>query len=90
MPTLLVHGTADWRVDVGQARRFAARHGELITYDGDGHELWAHRAAARAAIDQFFSRSLLPAVVLNHVIHMVSVQQLGFLRRDPSCQVRLL
>ena len=63
MPTLLLHGTADWRVDVGQARRFAAEHGELITYEGDGHELWAHRAEARAVVDQFFRRSLL--MVLN-------------------------
>ncbi|WAS91869.1 DUF5829 family protein [Nannocystis punicea] len=65
-PTLLIYGTDDRRVDIAQARRFAAIHGELLEFQ-DGHMLWSHHSEALDALDRFFRRHRLPPVPLNHL-----------------------
>lgn len=87
MPTLLVHGAADWRVDLEQARRFAAQHGALQVYE-DGHSLWAHRAEARTRIDRFFRRALLPPVPLNHLYVVLDAETFGALASAPFWRER--
>ncbi len=68
-PVLLLHGTADERVDIAQARRMAARLAELgrphrlVEFEGGDHALSAHRRAADDALRAWFDAHLrTPAV----------------------------
>ncbi|MBZ5715872.1 DUF5829 family protein [Nannocystis pusilla] len=78
-PTLLIHGTDDRRVDIAQARRFAAIHGELLEFQ-DGHMLWSHHSEAVDAIDRFFRRHRLPPVPLNHLYVVLDAETHAALR----------
>jgi dipeptidyl aminopeptidase/acylaminoacyl peptidase len=60
VPVLLLHGTADWRVDASDALRFAQelqrlnKNYQLMMFSNDGHGLPANqRTADQAAIDWF-------------------------------------
>lgn len=78
-PTLLIHGTDDRRVDIAQARRFAALHGDLLELR-DGHALWSHRREALDAIDRFFRRHRLPPVPLDHLYVVLDAETHAALR----------
>lgn len=81
-PTLLLHGVDDRRVDITQARRFAATRGELREVP-DGHGLWAHRGQALDAIDRFFRRHRLPSIPLNHLYVVLDAETYAALRASP-------
>ena len=63
-PILMLHGTADTRVNVEQSRLLAsalnvANHtNKLVTYEGDNHGLTQHRTAAYAEIKDWLNQHL--------------------------------
>lgn len=63
-PILLLHGTADDRVDVSHARRMAAalaqlgRPHQLVEFEGGDHALSAHRTAANERLRAWFDAHL--------------------------------
>lgn len=78
-PTLLIHGIDDRRVDIAQARRFAAIHGDLLELQ-DGHALASHRSDVRDAIDRFFRRHRLPPAPLDHLYVVLDAETHAALR----------
>ncbi|MCP3865389.1 MAG: prolyl oligopeptidase family serine peptidase [Aestuariibacter sp.] len=64
-PILMLHGTADTRVNVEQSRLLAsalnvANHtNKLVTYEGDNHGLTHHRTAAYAEIKDWLQQYLV-------------------------------
>ena len=65
-PILMLHGTADTRVNVEQSRLLAsalnvANHtNKLVTYEGDNHGLTQHRTAAFSEIKDWLQQYLVP------------------------------
>ena len=63
-PILMLHGTADTRVNVEQSRLMAsalnaANHtNKLVTYEGDNHGLTQHRTSAYAEIKDWLNQHL--------------------------------
>ena len=67
IPVLLIHGTEDFVVPIGQSRAMkkalerSGRKTELIELEKEGHSYWSHNDMyALSAIDEFLWKNLGP------------------------------